>query len=155
VRLDIRDERIQELLQAWGTPYSWAAGKPADGSRPEWWLGVPGERGAIGFDCSGFAQVALVRLSLLSPTAGDRATAGLWQASTTIPEAEARLGDLAFYGPGSGRPGHVMLCLGGGAVLGATGGTNRTHGADPKAFVSLERLRYWPAAFLEVRRLKA
>lgn len=159
MRLDIRDERIQELLQAWGTPYVYGAGTPADGSREDWWLGAPSRLPNAptpcprGWDCSGFYQAAAVRLGLLAPTAGDRGAAALYLAMTPVREQDARLGDAAFYGAHTGRPTHVMVCLGGDAVLGAASGTPTTFGADPRAFVSLERIRYW-SAFLEVRRVK-
>lgn len=150
MKLDVKDERVQELLQAWGVPYSYGAGKPSDGGREDWYTGARGIRGGVGYDCSGFVQVAQVRLGLLSPAAADAATGGLWEKSDLVKD-QPRVGDMAFYG--KERPTHVMLCLGGGVVMGATGGYPTTNADMPTAYVSLQRLTYW-TQLLCVRRLR-
>lgn len=150
MKLDVKDERILELLQAWGVPYSYGAGKPSDGLKDDWFLGVKGIRGGIGYDCFGFVQVALVRLGKLSPQAQDLSVAGGWDRSELVKDLP-QLGDIAFYGKTS--PTHAMLCLGNGVVMGATGGYPGTNGDLSTAYVSLERLTYW-SQLLCVRRLR-
>lgn len=142
MKLDVMDQRVSELLLAWGIPYSWGAGTPKDGGGA--WPPDPlpkGLGGGRGFDCSGFAQAALVRLGLLSRQAQDRTAAALWDTATPIDESEARLGDLAFYGS-NGRISHVAVCLGHGVIMGANGGGSTTNGDNLKAFVQIQPIRY-------------
>lgn len=143
MKLDVGDERVVQLLAAWGVPYVYGAGAPKD--LLAWPKGVLSARAPAsfqipGWDCSGFFQVALVQLGLLASSAPDRSAAVLFAEGQKVDEISAQLGDGAFYG----NPGieHVMLYLGGGAVLGARGGTSQTYGQDPRAFVQLERVRY-------------
>ena len=131
----LQDERVRVLLEAWGEPYDWAQG---DITTP--WL-----NGMRGYDCSGFAQGALVHLGLIPPSArfqpNDRGAYQLAMDSERVPEGTERLGDLAFYGtPVS----HVMVVIAPGIVLGARGGGSSTHGDDPSAYVDLRPLRYRP-----------
>ena len=148
LKLDVLDDRVLWLLEAWGTPYSWGAGKPSlDG----WPLGVKGINGGIGYDCSGFAQAALVRLGLLKAGTQDRTAAALYDASDSVEIEDARLGDLAFYG--QGRVSHVVVCLGGGVCIGANGGTSKTNADNPRAFVQVQPILY-RVDFRGVRRLQ-
>lgn len=152
LKLDVLDERVTELLLAWGIPYCWGAGTPVHGGGE--WPPYPlprGINGGRGFDCSGFAQAALVRLGLLDAKAPDRTAAALWDLAKPVDETEARLGDLAFYGPG-GRISHVTVCLGFGATLGANGGGSTTNGDSARAFVQLQPIRF-RADFRGIRRL--
>lgn len=152
LKLDVLDERVTEILLGWGIPYCWGAGSPKDGGGD--WPPNPlpkGVDGGRGFDCSGFAQAALVRLGMLDAKAPDRAAATLWDLCKPVDETEARLGDLAFYGPGA-RITHVTVCLGFGTTIGANGGGSSTKGDNPKAFVQLQPIRY-RADFRGVRRL--
>jgi cell wall-associated NlpC family hydrolase len=128
LRHALEDVRVRELLEAWCEPYDWAQGAP-----PTAWLNGP-----HGYDCSGFAQAALVHLGLLSRSAKDRGAHQLAMAAMPVPEGEERLGDLAFYGGAS----HVMVVLAPGIVLGAAGGDSSTHGDKPSAYVDLRPLRY-------------
>lgn len=142
MKLDAQNERVSDLLQLWGVPYSWGAGRPSDAAGA--WPPDPlptGINGGHGLDCSGAAQVMLVRLGLLESGAIDRTAASLAHISQPVPPELAQLGDLAFYGSAAAIT-HVMVCLGGGVVFGARGGGSRTNGDDPKAFVQLEPLRY-------------
>jgi len=124
----VDDPQVRALLATLGTPYHWAKGSPAS----PW---PPGPS-----DCSGYAQAALVLLGLLRPTEPDRTAHDLAMVSSPLKRGEERLGDLAFYG--RGKVTHVMLCLGRGWVIGATGGTSATLGNNPRAYVRLERLDY-------------
>jgi cell wall-associated NlpC family hydrolase len=117
-----------------GVPYWWGKGTPAT-----LW---PSDA----YDCSGFAQGALVFLGQLRKSEPDRGAHDLANASDQVDEADVRLGDMAFYG-GRDRSGaqhisHVMLCLGGEWVIGASGGGSKTLGNDPKAYVQLRRDGY-------------
>lgn len=147
MRLDLGDERIRELMQAFATPYVWGAGQPSDALRPDWYLGQPSlADGApkpcpAGFDCNGYASVALVRLGIIPATAPKRNCATLITVATPINEGVARLGDLVFYGK-IARPTHVMVYVGGGLVLGAQGGGSTTWGNDPGAYVKVEKFDY-------------
>lgn len=137
-RIDVLNDAVLDLLSAWGTPYSWGAGQA---SVSGWPVGVRGLKGGIGYDCSGFAQAALVRLKILTGKERDRTAHDLYTDCLVIPETEAKLGDLAFYGKHE-RVTHVMVYLGNGAVIGASGGTSRTNGDDPAAYVQVHRVRY-------------
>ena len=86
-------------------------------------VGAPYVRGAqdpgIGFDCSGLVVWACRELGLLYPTQ-DLSSQGLHDlcAETCVP----RPADLVFYGRAKDRVSHVVICLGGGYVIGASGG---------------------------------
>lgn len=148
MRLDTTDPRVLDLLAAWGSPYAWGKGEP-NTSRSMWPRGP--------WDCSGWAQAALVFLGALPETAIDRSAAALAMACDPVAEADAALGDLAFYGrdgSGKARISHVTVCLGGGVCIGANGGGSSTHADNPAAYVKLERLRY-RSDLVVIGRLKA
>ena len=127
MRLPVEDSRVLRLLEAWGVPYYWG------GDSKTW---PPGP-----VDCSGFAQAALRDLGLLHPSQPDRTADGLRHVCDVIDPSAATVGDLAFYGR-SGKATHVVVCLGGGATLGANGGGRNTKGDDPRAFVQVQPIRY-------------
>jgi hypothetical protein len=105
-------------------------------------LGVSGIGKGIGYDCSGLAQVCLVKLGMLSPKAIDRTAQSLFNLCTPITIKEAKLGDLVFYGTGPKRVTHVVVYLGNGFALGANGGTSKTNADNPKAYVKIDRYNY-------------
>jgi cell wall-associated NlpC family hydrolase len=113
------------LQSALGWPYFFGRGSPS----------TPWEDGPNGVDCSGFAQMALVKLGILSSDAGDRGARTLADDSDPLELGEQEPGDLAYY------PGHVMVVISGpGAdghseVMGASGGTSTTFGDDDGAYV--------------------
>lgn len=127
MRLPVEDHRVVRLLEAWGVPYYWG------GDSRKAWPPKP-------VDCSGFAQAALVELGTLHPSQPDRTAEGLRQVCDVVDESSADVGDLAFYGRGKAT--HVVVCLGGGATIGANGGGRNTKGDDPRAFVQLQPIRY-------------
>lgn len=149
--LNTDDLRICQLLKAWGIPYSFGGGKPSDykGTWPP--PLVKGIKGGLGYDCSGFVQVALVYLGMLANKATDRASANLFDNSIPVKDSEARLGDMVFYGAKSIQ--HVMLYLNDGICFGATGGGSETNGNNPKAFVQLQPIKY-RSDFRGIRRIK-
>lgn len=151
--LPLDDARFIDLLAAWSVPYSWGAGAPSNADEG-WPNGVKGIKGGIGWDCSGFAQAALVRLGMLSIRAPDCSASTLYGLGKPVAPGEEQMGDLAFYGP-HGQVQHVMVVVGTGIVFGARGGDSSTNADQPRAFVQLEPLKYWSGAFLGVRRLPA
>lgn len=117
---------VARILGTIGSPYWYGRGTPAS----------PFESIRSGSDCSGFLQICMVLLGLIPSTLKDRGAAQL--ADDSVQVKEPRLGDFAYY------PGHVMLCLGGQWVIGATGGDKTTLGNDPKACVQIKRFDYRP-----------
>lgn len=118
------ESRVGDAL---GWPYFFGKGTPA----------TPWSDGPKGVDCSGFAQMALVRLGLLKVTAGDRGARALADAARHVDIGDQQPGDLAIY------PGHVMVVAdfpgtdGHSSVMGASGGVETTRGNDPHARVKL------------------
>lgn len=85
-----------ELASAIGWPYWYGQGTPA----------TPWSQGSRGVDCSGFVQMALVRLGRLASSAPDRSAAGLAAVSDPIDVGLQQPGDMAYY------PGHVAIVVG-------------------------------------------
>ena len=148
---DVRDDR---LLEALGVPYSWGAGALADGLSA-WPDGSRGKYGGIGWDCSGFAQLALLRLGLIAPDAwGDVPASILMQRCVLVVEADIAPGDLVFYRNRRGEVGHVMvvyqIAYDGRAplVIGASGGGSRTNADDPTACVQIRPMYYRDPHFI-------
>jgi len=123
---DALDDLIDTSL---GWPYAWGGGSPS----------TPWTDGARGVDCSGYVQMCLVLLGILSDTSTRTNSLGLANGSDAVPVGQQRVGDFAYY------PGHVMLVAGPpgpdghSAVIGASGGDSSTHGDDPNARVKLFR----------------
>jgi peptidoglycan DL-endopeptidase RipB len=93
-----------------GVPYSWGGGKPTGPS-----LGIESGANTVGFDCSGFTQFAFAGVGVLIPKySGDQYNTG-----RKVEVAQAKRGDLLFWGPGGSQ--HVALYLGGGQMLEAGG----------------------------------
>jgi cell wall-associated NlpC family hydrolase len=137
---------LEELMNgAHGWPYAWGGGAPS----------TPWADGPKGVDCSGFVQMALVRLGYLDSGATDRGARALADGCVPVSLGEQEPGDLAYY------PGHVMLVCGppgqdGHApVIGASGGTSDTHGDDPKAYVKVFDTGAYRRDFVTYMRLKA
>lgn len=118
-------DELGDVADAIGWPYWYGKGDPS----------TPWQNGPAGVDCSGFVQMALVRIGALSPDAPDRSAAALANVCDPVELGDERPGDLACY------PGHVMLVCGypdtdgHAAVMGASGGRSTTKGDDPKAYV--------------------
>ncbi|MCV7056598.1 NlpC/P60 family protein [Mycolicibacterium gilvum] len=89
-----------------GVPYSWGGG---DVNGPS--AGVDSGAGTVGFDCSGLTRFAFAGVGILLPRwSGDQYTAG-----RQVPRAQARRGDLLFWGPGGSQ--HEALYLGNGQMV--------------------------------------
>ena len=137
------------LIEALGVPYSYGAGTPAS----PWPGGAAGLAGGVGWDCSGYAQAGLVQLGLLSSGAVDRTAQSLADRASGVSSGDEREGDLAFYGASWSKVSHVMLCLGNGQVIGASGGGRATNGDDVGAYVKIFNTPEYRSDFLGVRRL--
>ncbi len=97
-----------------GTPYSWGGGKPTGPS-----TGVDSGANIVGYDCSGFTQFAFAGVGVLIPKySGDQYNTG-----RKVPVAQAKRGDLLFWGPGGSQ--HVAMYLGGGQMLEAAGSADK------------------------------
>lgn len=132
-----------DVLGTIGILYDWGGGGPS----------VPWPPPESGVDCSGLAQMVLVRCGLLSPTAPRRNAFQLANLCDPVPATAApRFLDVAFFGHPVD---HVTICLGvRDLIVGASGGGSHTHGNDPNAFVQMHRLHY-RNDFVVVGRLKA
>jgi peptidoglycan DL-endopeptidase RipB len=93
-----------------GVPYSWGGGKPSGPS-----TGVESGANVVGFDCSGLTQYSYAGVGVLIPKySGDQYNTG-----RKIPVAQAKRGDLLFWGPNGSQ--HVAMYLGNGQMLEASG----------------------------------
>jgi cell wall-associated NlpC family hydrolase len=112
-----------------GVPYSWGGGT-LTGPGP----GVDGDEGKIGYDCSGFTRYMFAGVGVQIPKySGDQYNTG-----RKVPVAQAKRGDLIFWGPGGSQ--HVAMYLGSGQMLEASGSAGkvtvspvRTAGLQPYA----------------------
>lgn len=112
-----------------GVPYSWGGGT-LTGPGP----GVDYDAGKMGFDCSGLTRYAFAGVGVQIPKySGDQYNTG-----RKVPVAQAKRGDLLFWGPGGSQ--HVAMYLGGGKMLEASGSAEkvtvspvRTAGIQPYA----------------------
>lgn len=90
---------LTAALSQIGVPYSWG-----------------GEDPGTDFDCSGLVQWAYEQAGIQLP----RTSEAQFQATTQIPESQAKPGDLVFMAGSDGtaaNPGHVGIFLGGGKFL--------------------------------------
>ena len=92
-----------------GVPYSWGGGTLEGPGK-----GVDSGANTVGFDCSGLMRYAFAGVGVLIPRfSGDQYNAG-----KHVPPAQARRGDLIFYGPNGNQ--HVTMYLGNGQMLEAS-----------------------------------
>ncbi len=117
---------VQHILRQIGTPYWWGKGSPGDHWPP-----------VEGVDCSGWAQMVLCYLGLLKRTEPDRSAYTL--AMICTPVTVPALGDLCFYGDGIT---HVTVYLANGWTIGANGGSSKTKGDNPTAYVQIKPVSY-------------
>lgn len=90
-----------------GTPYSWGGGT-INGAG----YGTGQDSRVKGFDCSSFVQYVYNKIGVRLPRTSRQQVA----ASRKISAADARAGDLVYYGSGSGVH-HIGIYLGGGQYL--------------------------------------
>jgi cell wall-associated NlpC family hydrolase len=106
----MRDVLRNLVLKLVGCPYIWGGANP--------WTGL---------DCSGFVIWVFQVFNVLP--SGDWTAASLSEHFADLTGERVvgseDLGDLVFYGPG-GKISHVMLCLGHGLCVGASGGDHTT-----------------------------
>lgn len=97
-----------------GVPYSWGGGTLQGPSR-----GVGSGADTVGFDCSGLTRFSFAGVGVLIPRySGDQYNTG-----RHVTPAEAKRGDLIFYGPGGSQ--HVTIYLGNGQMLEASGSAGK------------------------------
>jgi cell wall-associated NlpC family hydrolase len=105
---------IRRASSQMGVPYSWGGGTTTGPSN-----GVGSGDGTVGFDCSGLVRYAFAGVGVLLPRfSGDQYNAG-----RHIAPAQAKRGDLIFYGPGGSQ--HVTIYLGNGRMLEASGSAGK------------------------------
>jgi cell wall-associated NlpC family hydrolase len=129
-------------FRAIGRPYVWGAGSIVDADRC-WPLGASTAQseGVRGYDCSGFLIAAWMqyhptRQSLLKLSNGRPDLGSSSIANICDPVYHLEIGDAVLYKR------HVMLYVGNGMVIGATGGGSNDHGQNRKACVRVERFDY-------------
>jgi cell wall-associated NlpC family hydrolase len=134
------------LADSIGWPYVYGRGTPA----------TPWSEGPRGVDCSGYAQMCLVRLGRLSSSATDRGASSLAYGCDPVAVGDQTPGDLAYY------PGHVVVVAsypdaltGHSAVLSASGDAqDLVAGLNPNARVKLYTSALYRGDFLTYMRLK-
>lgn len=97
---------IKRAMSQIGVPYSWGGGTAAGPS-----TGIDSGAGTVGFDCSGLILYAFAGVGIKLP----HYSGNQYEAGRKIPTAQARRGDVIFYGPGGSQ--HVTLYLGNGQML--------------------------------------
>ncbi|MGZ5376625.1 MAG: NlpC/P60 family peptidoglycan endopeptidase RipA [Mycobacterium sp.] len=97
---------IQRAMSQRGVPYSWGGGNAAGKS-----TGIDSGAGTVGFDCSGLMLYAFAGVGIKL----DHYTGSQYNAGRKIPSAQARRGDMLFWGPNASQ--HVALYLGDGQML--------------------------------------
>lgn len=100
---------IQRGLSQRGVPYLYGGGNAAGPTR-----GAGPDANTVGFDASGLMLYAFAGVGIKLP----RTSAQQYNVGRKIPPAEARAGDLIFYGPGGSQS--VAMYLGNGQMLEAT-----------------------------------
>lgn len=90
-----------------GTPYLWGGKSPS-----------------TGLDCSGAITAAAVEAGLAPPGFKSNNAEALYKIAKKVSPGDVEAGDLAFYGSTMpwGKISHVMMAVGDGRVMGASGG---------------------------------
>ncbi len=107
---DMREHIMNLALKLVGCPYRWGGANP--------W---------VGFDCSGFVLWVYQVFGLLP--SGDWTAQKLYdllREGVLSTGAEPQPGDLVFYGDAPNKITHVMMYVGGGLAVGASGGDRTT-----------------------------
>jgi len=97
---------IARAMAQRGVPYSWGGGNAAGKS-----TGIDSGSNTVGFDCSGLTLYAFAGVGIKL----DHYTGSQYNAGRKIPSAQARRGDLLFWGPNASQ--HVAIYLGDGQML--------------------------------------
>ena len=101
------EDAINAAMRQLGVPYSWGGGG-LDGPT----IGIGRGANTIGFDCSGLVRYAFGQAGIKLP----RVASDQQKATTRVAAADARPGDLVFYGATAH---HVGLYLGDGKMIAA------------------------------------
>jgi peptidoglycan DL-endopeptidase RipA len=97
---------LRRALSQRGVPYSWGGGNAAGPSR-----GIDSGAGTVGFDCSGLVLYAFAGVGIRLP----HYSGNQYPLGRHIPPAQARPGDVIYYGPNASQ--HEALFLGRGQML--------------------------------------
>ncbi|MCV7298970.1 NlpC/P60 family peptidoglycan endopeptidase RipA [Mycobacterium barrassiae] len=97
---------INRAMSQLGVPYSWGGGNAAGKSR-----GIDSGANTVGFDCSGLMLYAFAGVGIKL----DHYSGSQYNAGRKVPSAEARRGDMLFWGPNASQ--HVALYLGDGKMI--------------------------------------
>lgn len=103
---DATEYVIRRATSQLGVPYSWGGGNAAGKSR-----GIDGGANTVGFDCSGLMLFAFAGVGIKL----DHYSGSQYNAGRKIPSAQARRGDMLFWGPNASQ--HVALYLGDGQMI--------------------------------------
>ena len=129
--LSMREAAARFLLDRLGTPYIWGGRDPS-----------------YGLDCSGAVDVAMEAAGIVPKGHAVRFAADdLERSLESISKGDLQVGDLVFYGSRL-KPGatHVMMYVGEGKVVGATGGgrnsTSPQIAREQDAAVKVKNLDY-------------
>lgn len=106
----VGEKVVEKMKSVLGVPYVWGSNDPLRG-----------------LDCSGAVVWVLRRLGL-KPSKWDATAASLRKESSLV--ILPQVGDLVFYGPLLGSVNHVMVYMGDGKVIGASGGGSMTKTAE-------------------------
>ncbi|KOX23730.1 hydrolase [Saccharothrix sp. NRRL B-16348] len=105
---------VARALQQLGVRYSWGGGNydgPTVGIRDGGVGDAHGDYYSVGFDCSGLMMYAFAGVGVYLP----HYSGYQYHAGRKVPLAQARRGDMLFWGPGGGT--HVALYLGDGMMV--------------------------------------
>ena len=107
-----------------------------------WW----GTAGPTYFDCSGFVSWCY---NQSGANVGRQTTTTFAKMGKAVPKDKSQLkvGDLIITS------GHVVMYIGNGEIIGANGGTSKTHGDNPNARVSIKKMDYYFNKAIAIRRL--
>jgi cell wall-associated NlpC family hydrolase len=97
---------LRRALSQRGVPYSWGGGTAAGPSR-----GIDNGANTVGFDCSGLIMYAFAGVGIRLP----HYSGNQYPLGRHIPPAQARPGDVIYYGPNASQ--HEALFLGRGQML--------------------------------------
>ena len=107
-----------------------------------WW----GTAGPTYFDCSGFVSWCY---NQSGANVGRQTTTTFAKMGKAVSKDKSQLkvGDLIITS------GHVVMYIGNGEIIGANGGTSKTHGDNPNARVSIKKMDYYFNKAIAIRRL--
>lgn len=103
----VKEALLTKMNSFIGTPYIWGGKNPREG-----------------LDCSGAVTAAVVAAGLAPPSFKNNNAESLYKISKKISSSDVEAGDVAFYGSTMpwGKVSHILMTVGDGRVMGASGG---------------------------------